>query len=225
MDEHAASAKSPCVSNRFQGRPPCRGTLGRVTGVGSDVEKAWNYWKREILAYQAFATAQASYLLGGGHYIRGGSQTLTNRLVALIENAGGVLKAGREARGVLTKDHCVIGVEHCARDGVDFKIDATPVVFGNACSSVLASLLSPDERAAFIAPFSDRRQSISLWTVSLGLKRAAREFGVRRYSTFVQPPWLNSLAQMREGVAVMSEEPRGRMPPMFSLITIRSTAA
>jgi all-trans-retinol 13,14-reductase len=99
------------------------------------------------------------------------------------------------------------------RDGGDPKVDATPIVLGNASPSVLASLLPSDERASFVAPYSDRRQSISLWTVSLGLNRPAREFGVHRYSTFVQPPWLKSLAQMREAAAVMSEEPRERIPP------------
>jgi all-trans-retinol 13,14-reductase len=173
------------------------------------------YWHDdpEQMSFISFATAQASYVLGGGHYVRGGSQTLTNKLVALIEDAGGVLEAGREARRLLTEDHRVVGVEHCARDGADSIVDATSVVLGNASPSVLASLLSSEERASFVESYSDRRQSISLWTVSLGLDRAAREFGVRRYSTFVQPPWLKSLAQMREAAAVVGEEPRCRMPP------------
>jgi all-trans-retinol 13,14-reductase len=173
------------------------------------------YWHDdpEQMSFISFAIAQASYVLGGGHYVRGGSQALTNKMVALIGQAGGVLEAGREARRLLTKDHHVVGVEHCARDGTDGKVDATPVVFGNASPNVLASLLPNDERASFAAHYANRRQSISLWTVSLGLNRAASEFGVRRYSTFIQPPWLTSLAQMREAVAVMSEPPRGRMPP------------
>ena len=173
------------------------------------------YWHDdpEQMSFISFAIAQASYVLGGGHYVRGGSQTLTDKLVALIGEAGGVLEAGREARRLLTKEHRVVGVEHCARDGADCKVDATPVVFGNASPSVLASMLSSNERASFAAHYANRRQSISLWTVSLGLSRAAREFGVRRYSTFVQPPWLTSLARMREAAAVMNEQPSGRMPP------------
>ena len=34
----------------------------------------------DTMPFIAFAVPQASYLLGGGHYVRGGSQTLSDRL-------------------------------------------------------------------------------------------------------------------------------------------------
>ena len=42
------------------------------------------------MPFISFAIPQASYLLGGGHYIRGGSQILSDRLVAIVREAGGV---------------------------------------------------------------------------------------------------------------------------------------
>ena len=64
-----------------------------------------------------------------------------------------------------------------------------------------------------MAPYATRQQSISLWTVSPGLDRPARDFGVGRYSTFILPPWLSALAQMREGSAIMGQQPGLQIPP------------
>ena len=43
----------------------------------------------DTMPFIQFAVPQASYLTGGGHYIRGGSQVLSDRLVAIIRDAGG----------------------------------------------------------------------------------------------------------------------------------------
>src|ERR1700686_1269908 len=44
----------------------------------------------------ASRSPKASYLKGGGHYIRGGSKALSDRLVELITEADGVVETGRD---------------------------------------------------------------------------------------------------------------------------------
>ncbi len=172
------------------------------------------YWHDDPdqMLFLSYAIPQASFVAGGGHYVRGGSQALTDRLVARIEQAGGVAETGREADQLLIEGGRIAGVGHRARDGGERRDEAAPLVFGNAAPNVLADMLPHSERAGFMAPYQARRQSISLWTVSLGLNRPAREFGVKRYSTFILPSWMTSLAQMREGATIMGEQPRRRMP-------------
>ena len=165
------------------------------------------------MLFLRYAIPQASYLLGGGHYIRGGSQALTDRLVALIEQAGGTLQSGREAGSLLVEKSQITGVGHQARNGGDPRVDEAPVIFGNAAPHVLAQMLPEQRRADFFTPYLKHRPSISLWTVSLGLNRPAREFGVRSYSTFVIPDWMRSFSQIREAAAVIAEYPANRMPP------------
>jgi all-trans-retinol 13,14-reductase len=165
------------------------------------------------MSFLRFAVAQASFVIGGGHYLRGGSQALSNRLVALIREAGGELEAGREVDALLIEGGRVTGVHHIARDGKDPRTDLASIVFGNAAPRVLAAMLPAQHREAFLAPYDQRNSSIALWTVSLGLSRPAKELGVGRYSTFVLPSWLTALAQMREAASVMGEEPGGRLPP------------
>jgi phytoene dehydrogenase-like protein len=74
-------------------------------------------------------------------------------------------------------------------------------------------MLPETNRHIFLAPYAKHRPSISLWTVSLGLSRPARELGVRHYSTFILPSWLKSLAQMRDSASIMGQEPGQRLPP------------
>ncbi len=146
------------------------------------------------MSFVRFAIPQASYLMGGGHYIRGGSQSLSGALVALIEEAQGVVETGREVSALVLGGECVIGAAHYGRGHADPRVDYAPVVFGNAAPRRLAEMLPESRREAFLAPYANRRPSISLWTLSLGLSRPPSELGVRSYSTFMLPPWVRRSA-------------------------------
>jgi phytoene dehydrogenase-like protein len=160
-----------------------------------------------------YAIPQASYLLGGGHYVRGGSQALTDRLLAAIRDAGGVAKSGRESRAILMDRNRVTGVGHYARGGGDARVEAAPVVFGNAAPQRLAEMLPEEWRETFLAPYQKRRPSISLWTLSIGLSRPAADFGVTHYSTFIFPDWMRGIGDFREAAAILGGAPGDRVPP------------
>src|SRR6202035_1839063 len=89
-------------------------------------------------------------------------------------------------------------VRHQAHDAGDSQEDMAPIVFGNAAPNVLAAMLPEQARPSFSALYNDRCPSISLWTISLGLSRRSREFGVRRYSTAILPAWMMALADIRQ---------------------------
>ena len=74
----------------------------------------------DTMPFLSFAIPQASYLLGGGHYIRGGSQVLSDRLVAIVREAGGACEATRDASSILLEGDRVCGVRHHAGDAQDF---------------------------------------------------------------------------------------------------------
>jgi phytoene dehydrogenase-like protein len=199
-----------------------RATVGEVMTelFGSDervkIALAANltYWHSDPdrFRFLRYAVAQASYIAGGGHYVRGGSKVLADRLASLIRDAGGELESGREADAILLRDGKVAGVGHHRNGGEDRRIDETRMVLGNAAPQVLAGMLPQEERAAFLNPYAGRGLSISLWTLSLGLNRPARDFGVSSYSTFIVPDWMESFSQMREMAAIMGGEPGKRIP-------------
>jgi len=167
----------------------------------------------ETMPFVSYAIPQASYLLGGGHYIRGGSQVLSDRLVTIIRAAGGETEANREVDAVLLNGGGVRGVRHRASNGGDAREAFAPVIFGNAAPTVLAAMLPERERVSFMARYRNRRLSLSLWTIMLGLSRRSREFGVKRYSTAVLPEWLTALSRFREAAAIPGEEPETRIGP------------
>ena len=166
----------------------------------------------ERMLFLRYAIPQASYLAGGGHYVRGGSRALSDRLVALIEEAGGTVEAGREADRLLLTDSRIAGVGHHARGGGDKREDETAMIFGNAAPHAPAGMLPDDRRAAFLSPYAKLQPSCSVWTMSFGVNRPPREFGVGSYSTFIVPDWMHSLSQMREASALMAEAPGARVP-------------
>ena len=167
----------------------------------------------EAMPFISYAIPQASYLLGGGHYIRGGSQVLSDRLVAIIREAGGEAETDRDVNTILLEGDNVRGVLHGARSGDDAKEEFAPVVFGNAAPTVLAAMLPDSKRAPFMARYKDRRLSLSLWTIALGLSRQSRDFGVKRYSTAVLPAWLTAISRYREAAAILGEDPATRITP------------
>src|ERR1700751_3301644 len=50
-------------------------------------------------------------------------------------------------------------------------------------------------------------------SISLGLSRHSREFGVRRYSTAILPAWVMALADIRQAGTFFSDDPGTRIPP------------
>jgi phytoene dehydrogenase-like protein len=167
----------------------------------------------DTMPFIQFAIPQASYLKGGGHYIRGGSQVLSDRLVAIIRDAGGAVEAGREAEAILVDGNRARGVRHRATGADDVREELAPIVLGNAAPSVLASMLPQDKRPAFLSRYEGRQPSISLWSIAIGLDRPSRDFGVRHYSTSVLPGWLTSLAGFREAGALLGEDRPTRLAP------------
>ena len=109
------------------------------------------------MLFLRYAIPQASFLIGGGHYVRGGSQALAERLAGSIREAGGTLELGREADRLLVEDGRIVGVGHHARAGGDQRSDTAPLVFGNAAPHVLAGMLPEAMRSSFLSPYAQRR--------------------------------------------------------------------
>jgi phytoene dehydrogenase-like protein len=108
------------------------------------------------MSFLSYAIPQASYLTGGGHYVRGGSAALTNRVVALIREAGGIVEAGREVDTLLVNVLGVSGVRH--RKPGD---DGASVCAGGSQRRAHRLADRPEARDTFFCP-ARRPPSISL---------------------------------------------------------------
>jgi all-trans-retinol 13,14-reductase len=164
------------------------------------------------ILFLAFAVPTASYLIGGGHYVRGGSAVLSGRLADIVRDAGGVVLTGRVAVRLELAGGRVAAVVFRGAGG-QLEEAKAPCVFGNAAPEALAELLAPDQRSAFLAPYAGRTPSVSLWTVSLGLARPAAELGIEHYGSHFLPEWMTALADYRDAASVMAELDGPRLPP------------
>ena len=159
--------------------------------------------------------AQGFYLSGGGYYIRGGSQVLSDRLVEVIREQGGEAVSGCEAVEILLDDRgAVVGVRYQCRQGGERQTAFAPLVFGNAAPHALADMLPPDRRREFMAPYDDKRVSISLFSIALGLNVKPSELGVSSYSTMLLPEWMRRLDDFRQNAALLGDLPGERLPAL-----------
>jgi phytoene dehydrogenase-like protein len=73
----------------------------------------------------------------------------------------------------------------------------------------------PEKRGAeLLAVYADRQPSMSLFALTLGLSKPAREFGIDGYSTQLLPDWMTCFADYPQGTTLLADEPGDRMPPL-----------
>lgn len=160
-----------------------------------------------------FAMIQGSFLLTGVRFVRGGSQRLSSALARTVRQAGGEVLLRRTVTAVSMGDGWH-RLTHTARDGSDPQTVETAAVVGNLAPRALASLLPSDQAARLTGGFADRKPSLSLFALTLGLSRPARDFGVDSFSTQLLPAWMTTLAAYADGKSLMAAEPGTRMPPL-----------
>lgn len=162
-----------------------------------------------------FAAAQGSYLLSGGRYVQGGSQRLSSALARAIKAAGGEVILRRTASAIGFDAHGrIANLRHTAKDGSNPQMVETSRIISNAAPETLASLLPTASSAKLLAAYAERKPSISLFALTLGLSKPPREFGITGYSTQLLPDWMKRLDDYAQATALMSDEPGHRMPPL-----------
>lgn len=160
----------------------------------------------------AYVFIQGGYLQGGGYYIKGGSQSLSDRLAEIIREADGKTLAGAPATSIeLGPGGEATGVRYRANGDTE-QVAYAPDIFANAAPHVIAGLLPNDYRDAFMVPFRDRPLSISLLSATIGVDRCPSEFGFSSYSTILIPGWMTRFSDFKEGTALLGDLPGERMP-------------
>jgi phytoene dehydrogenase-like protein len=164
----------------------------------------------------AYAVAQGGFLYGGGNYLKGGSQVLSDRLVDRICGDGGEALAGQTAVEILLDEQDrVSGVRYRPRAGGDDTVAHAPVVFANASPHVLENMLPAAHRDSFMAPYHGKPLSISLFSISLGLNRRPAELGLSAYSTAIIPKWMDQLSEFKHCAGLLGDMPSGRLPALM----------
>lgn len=134
-----------------------------------------------------FGIAQASYIGGGGHFIKGGSQMLSSYLAGFIEKNDGTVLCGKKVEKIVTQNGRVTGVTF--RDSFDPQLGATTVACDNAVANcaipLVPALLDEPHASALQQKIDGKTVSCSLLSLYLGFNSDLKAFGVHHYSHFI----------------------------------------
>ncbi len=139
------------------------------------------------LALIFYSMAQGSYYKGGGHFIKGGSQKLSDYLAGYITSHGGTVMLGNLVTRILVRDGKAVGVDYRKSRGgeSDTQTVHAETIVANAAIPNLEAMLPEKERVLLQKKTAGFRNSCCVMNLYLGFKREVSELNNRTYCTFV----------------------------------------
>lgn len=134
-----------------------------------------------------FAVAQASYISGGGHFIKGGSQQLSNYLVKCIEEQGGQLLLGKKVTEIITKNRTAQGVVFSDAYNPQYGESTlyANTIIANLAIPLVCDILPDNARKGLARRISRLKPSVSLFSIYIGFKKEIKDLGNKCYNTFI----------------------------------------
>ncbi|MBU1118603.1 NAD(P)/FAD-dependent oxidoreductase [Patescibacteria group bacterium] len=141
------------------------------------------------MAYSYFAIAQASYYSGGGHYVKGGSQKLSDYFAKFIKDNGGEVLLSHKVIKILTENNKAVGIEYkkMSGDGID-RAYGINIIANAAIPNVVNNLLPKELNAGMKTKINKMEIAHSILSIYLFFKKPVKELGNKYYSTFVANP-------------------------------------
>jgi phytoene dehydrogenase-like protein len=144
----------------------------------------WTYYGLPPSKLSSFyyALPTIEYLIEGGYYPKGRSQSISNAFVQFIERRGGKVLLNARVEKVLAKDGAAYGVRTAA--GQEYR--ARAVVSNANAYDTFHKMLEPDDRlTAYLARMDRFSAGLSSFIVFLGLKQdLVRQLGLRDTEIF-----------------------------------------
>ncbi|MBW6497489.1 MAG: NAD(P)/FAD-dependent oxidoreductase [Bacteroidales bacterium] len=141
-----------------------------------------------------YLVAQGSYYGGNASFVKGGSQKLSDALMALIEVHGGTVKLNSLTTEIIFEGDRAVGVRYENKSGKnkeEFSAHATDIIVNASVPNLASALLPENQGKALSEKIKDLKIGASLLTVYFGFKKSLKEVGNRFYSTFVFDPSIN----------------------------------
>lgn len=146
-----------------------------------------------------FSVAQASYIGGGGHFIKGGSQQLSNYLTSVIEKNGGQVLLGKNVTQILVEQGVAKGAVYYDSFNTEIKsVEVnSDVVIGNAAIPIIADLLPEQYKVKVRKNIGKMEEACSLISIYMGFNIDLKKFGIKHYSTFLAGKDINTLQDIK----------------------------
>jgi len=142
-----------------------------------------------------FSVPQSGFIGGGGHFIKGGSQKLSDYLASFIEKNGGTVLLGKKALKINTENNSVTGVTFID----SFNKDLSPLtvssdnVVANCAIPLVTDMIAEPHASELKQKIAPLEKACSLLCVYLGFKSDLTSVGVNHYSTYMMGDDVNTL--------------------------------
>ena len=148
-----------------------------------------------------YSLAQARYYLGGGNFIKGGSQNLSDYLSDYISNTGGKVILKHMVTDIITENNRVTGVKYKENKESESEIHTVlaDVIISNAAIPNVAKMLLPkDDGEELQQQINSLETGASLLTIYFGFKKKLKDIGSKYYSTFIFDDSINTQADIKK---------------------------
>ncbi|MFW9991663.1 MAG: phytoene desaturase family protein [Candidatus Odinarchaeota archaeon] len=155
-----------------------------------------------------FGSAQYSYFKGGGWFIKGGSQVLSDYLASVIEEYGGTTVKRHLVTEILTEDGVAIGVKYKKtpkkhepdQEEIQEKETFSQIIIANnAIPNVVNKLIPSLDGTDYQKEVNSFEIANSLLSIYLIFSEPPSTLGNRHYSTFILPEELTALKDFNQG--------------------------
>ncbi len=145
------------------------------------------YWGDDpyTLSMYYYSLAQSSFIGGGGHFIKGGSQKLSDYLASFIEQNGGTVLLGKKAQKINSTNNHVTGVTYA--DSFNSNLSSVTVdcdnVVANCAMPLVSEMLEEPHSSSLKEKTSSFEEACSLISIYIGVNGDLSDVGVKHYST------------------------------------------
>ncbi|MEM1023154.1 MAG: NAD(P)/FAD-dependent oxidoreductase [Myxococcota bacterium] len=143
-----------------------------------------------------FSVAQAAFLEAGAVYVKGGSQRLSDRLVQVIEAAGGEVRLRHRVTRLETGCGRVLAARFSHKKSAG-RVEARRFVVNAAVPYTLDQLLGRDDDPGLRRRVAGMKVGPSLLSLYGGLSQPLDAFGSRNYLSFDVPPSVGAPRDLR----------------------------
>ena len=150
------------------------------------------------LSLSYYSMAQGSYYSGGGYFIKGGSQKLSDYLSRFITENGGQVILNHLVTSILIEDDKAIGISYKKKNTNNILTAHANNIISNASIPLVTDKLLPQKQKNILKSDVDKRKiGASLLTIYLGFKKPVKELGYNYYSTFVFDHSINNIGDIK----------------------------
>ena len=159
------------------------------------------YWGDDpyTLSMFYFGLPFSGFIGNGGHFVKGGSQQLSNHLAAFIEKNGGQVLLGKKVEKIVTHNGRATGVTF--RDSYDKSSEPVTIscdnVVANCAIPLVPSMLDEPHATALQQKIQGKTNSCSLLCLYLGFTRELGSLGVKHYSNCIPGEGVKSLKDVK----------------------------